>query len=94
MSQEVDTIGLVRDYLSHNLEASMSAANFLVSIQRQENQGWQGNIQWLDTGKTVHFRSELEMLLLIEEATRMTQPKEQKRSWDKSETLRVLKNSL
>lgn len=75
-------------------EANMSASNFLVSIQRQENQGWQGSIQWLDTGKTVHFRSELEMLLLIEEATQMSQPKEEKRSWEKSTSLKVLKNSL
>lgn len=44
------------------------SSNFLVSIYRQENHSWQGVIQWLDTGKKVHFRSQLEMIMLMQEA--------------------------
>jgi hypothetical protein len=44
---------------------NIGGANFLVSIQRQDNHSWQGSIQWVDTGKKMHFRSELELLNLI-----------------------------
>jgi len=43
--------------------------NFLISIYHQENHSYQGTIQWIDTGKKVSFRSELELLNLIHEAT-------------------------
>lgn len=42
--------------------------NFLITIYHQENHSWQGIIQWLDTGKKIHFRSELEMMQLLNEA--------------------------
>ncbi len=60
---------------------SMGGTNFLVSIHHQDNCSWQGVIQWLDTGKTIHFRSALEMLSLIEEATEVHESTS-KRSWD------------
>ncbi len=47
----------------------MNGTNFLVSIYHQENQSWQGSIQWLDSGKKVHFRSQLELMNLMNEAT-------------------------
>lgn len=56
--------------------------NFLVSIYHQENHSWQGVIQWLDTGQKVHFRSELEMLLLMQEAAGTTS--DEQRSWVKN----------
>lgn len=51
-----------------NNATQIGGTNFLVSIYHQENQSWQGAIQWLDTGKKVHFRSELEMLNLMQQA--------------------------
>ncbi len=47
---------------------SLGGSNFLVSIHYQENQSWQGVIQWLDTGAKAHFRSVFEMLSLIDKA--------------------------
>lgn len=42
--------------------------NFLISIQYQDNHTWQGYIEWLEAGERLHFRSELEMLSLIQNA--------------------------
>lgn len=42
--------------------------NLLISIYHQENHSWQGSVQWLDTGQKVHFRSELELVNLMNQA--------------------------
>lgn len=47
---------------------TVGGTSFLISIYHQENQSWQGAIQWLDTGQKTHFRSELELLNLIHNA--------------------------
>lgn len=57
--------------------------NFLVSIYHQENHSYQGSIQWLDTGKKMNFRSGLELLNLIHEATNANKKEEQAlRTWN------------
>lgn len=63
---------------------NIGGTNFLISIYFQENHSWQGSIQWLDTGNTVHFRSELELMNLINEAVQSNQQDEQKslRKWN------------
>ncbi|MDA3846118.1 MAG: hypothetical protein PF505_06160 [Vallitaleaceae bacterium] len=62
---------------------NIGGANFLVSIQRQDNHSWQGSIQWVDTGKKMHFRSELELLNLIHGAvTDSTDDEESFRTWE------------
>ena len=43
---------------------------FHVVIQFAENYTWQGKIQWLEGRKSLHFRSLLELMRLIDEATR------------------------
>ncbi|HEY5560210.1 MAG TPA: hypothetical protein VIK72_00385 [Clostridiaceae bacterium] len=45
-----------------------TSSTFLVNIKYQQNTSWQGTIQWLDGKQTRHFRSCLELMLLIEEA--------------------------
>ncbi|MGH4140366.1 hypothetical protein [Clostridium sp.] len=47
------------------IEASTA---FLVRIKYRQNTSWQGTIQWLDGKQTRHFRSCLELVMLIEEA--------------------------
>ena len=65
-----------------------SSSNFLISIHHQENHSWQGVIEWLDTGKKIHFRSELEMLNLISMAVQSQQDESnQLRSWKESQKL-------
>jgi hypothetical protein len=42
-----------------------SSTSFLVKIQYRQNTSWQGTIQWLEGKKSKHFRSFLEMMMLI-----------------------------
>ncbi|MDN5351823.1 MAG: hypothetical protein PWQ12_742 [Clostridiales bacterium] len=70
----------------------IGGSNFLVSVQHTENHSWQGYIQWLDTGRKIHFRSELEMLTLMQEAVQRSQPSETPfRSWDDDQRIYMMK---
>lgn len=44
------------------------SCKFLVRIQYRQNTTWQGTIQWLDGKKSKHFRSLMELIMLIQEA--------------------------
>ncbi len=59
--------------------------DFYISICHQENHSWQGFIQRLDNGKTIHFRSELELIGLLNEAAVSTKntSDEKLRNWMK-----------
>ncbi|SMP67988.1 hypothetical protein [Anoxynatronum buryatiense] len=54
--------------------------HFLIRIQYQQNNSWQGTIQWLDNRKIIPFRSTLEMILLMEEALVLHAGKDQQQS--------------
>ncbi len=43
-------------------------STFMVEVQFQQHNTWQGTIHWLDGKKTQHFRSSLEMMKLMEDA--------------------------
>lgn len=43
-------------------------ATFTIQIQFLQNATWQGTITWSEGGKSLKFRSELEMLKLMMEA--------------------------
>jgi hypothetical protein len=43
---------------------------FIVKISNCQNGTWQGKIIWADENRSRHFRSMLEMLKLMDEATR------------------------
>lgn len=59
--------------------------NFLITVHHQENYSWQGSIQWIDTGEKIHFRSELEMITLMNEAIKTNQNNEEHvRNWSNS----------
>lgn len=45
-----------------------SQVRFLIQIQYRQNSSWQGRIVWLDTKKTMVFRSFLELGMLMREA--------------------------
>lgn len=63
-------------------QPSNFGTNFLVSIHHQENHSWQGVIEWLDTGKKIHFRSELELMNLIHDAVQVSNVVEEpNRTW-------------
>jgi hypothetical protein len=48
--------------------SSPSLCSFLVQILYYQNATWQGTIHWIEGRKTKGFRSEFEMLKLLEEA--------------------------
>lgn len=69
-----------------------TSSNFLISIYHQENHSWQGVIHWLDTGEKIHFRSELEMLQLIQSAVREnSESKEEIRNWNEAQKIKLAK---
>lgn len=53
---------------SNATKSMSSGASFLVQIHHAEHQSWQGSVQWLDTGEVLHFRSALELTLLMDQA--------------------------
>lgn len=67
-----------------------SSTNFLITIHHHENHSWQGVIQWLDTGKTVHFRSALELMNLMQDAVQaQNQLEDSLRSWNDGKLFNV-----
>lgn len=46
----------------------LETTSFLIKVQYRQNTSWQGTVQWLGGNQTRHFRSCLELLMLIEEA--------------------------
>ncbi len=64
--------------------------NFLIRIQYGQHHSWQGTIQWLDGGKTLPFRSMLEMIYLMEDAIQIhtgDEWKNQFRHWEGKEEI-------
>lgn len=68
------------------------STNFLVTIHHTENFSFQGVIEWLDSGDKIHFRSALELMHLMEEATlKSTSSETRMRSWNNTNSLKLLK---
>ena len=44
----------------------VSGSQFYINVRYQQNSTWQGNVQRLDTGETINFRSALELMTLME----------------------------
>ncbi|HAS73222.1 MAG TPA: hypothetical protein DCS67_03665 [Clostridiales bacterium UBA8960] len=70
----------------------LKSNNFLISINRRENHSWQGTIQWLETGKKLHFRSEMEMLKLMSDAI-LTEEDETFRDWDDAPLIQLARSN-
>lgn len=63
----------------------VGGSTFLIRIYFKQHANWQGTIQWLETGKTVPFRSVLELISLLNEAVDKNVPAEEGlnfRSWE------------
>lgn len=48
------------------------APTFFIRVHFRQNATWQGSIQWLERGGSRHFRSMLEMIMLMKEAVDMS----------------------
>ena len=47
-------------------------ATFIIKVLFRQNATWQGKIQWAEKNKTQNFRSDLEMLKLMDDALRIS----------------------
>ena len=62
---------------------------FIVKVKYNQNYSMQGSIQWIEKGKIVNFRSEMELLSLLSESV----DNKEIRSWeDDHSILSILKN--
>ena len=57
-------------------EGSATGHTFRIRIYCQQHASWQGAITWLEKEKTIRFRSGLEMLKLMMEATNLSSDQE------------------
>lgn len=58
-------------------------ATFIIRVQQRQNSTWQGRITWVDEDKTMHFRSILELIKLIESGIKASDPEpEEERDLD------------
>ena len=60
----------------------LGGTSFLVTIRQTENMNMQGVIHWLDTNQKVGFRSTLELLSLMAQASGHEQSKSDTRKWE------------
>lgn len=70
------------DKCSNTCTEKTKNSSFLLKIKYQQNHSVQGTIQWIETRKTVCFRSLLELIFLIKEAAMNNM---EIRSWDGNE---------
>ena len=49
-------------------------ATFIVQVQYQQNCTWQGQVTWSQKNDCKHFRSELELIKLIDSAAEESKP--------------------
>lgn len=47
---------------------NFSGATFIIDVKSNENHSWQGNLTWVNTTKSVNFRSALELIKIIDSA--------------------------
>lgn len=59
-----------RDVVGH----SGKMCTFIVYIQYRQNATWQGEVSWVEKGKSMKFRSALELLKLIDNAMYAIEP--------------------
>jgi hypothetical protein len=68
----------------NNKSKLIKNTSFLLKINYHQNHSIQGSIQWLEKRKTVYFRSLMELILLLKEAS---SDSTELRSWFKDEGL-------
>ncbi|WP_283610297.1 hypothetical protein [Faecalispora anaeroviscerum] len=52
-------------------------ATFVVDMLYRQHSTWQGNLRWVEGNKESAFRSEIELLSLMDSAMKLTKEKEQ-----------------
>lgn len=67
-----------------SLEPVAGSPTFVIRVLFRQNATWQGSIQWLEGKQTRQFRSEYEMLKLMDEAMRASaaETEEARATWE------------
>ena len=65
---------------------SRSKETFIVKVEHCENETWQGHVTWAEENKSVHYRSALELIKLIDGAMRGRQIAKQDKDNDEEGT--------
>lgn len=55
---------------------SKKSGTFIVKVEKTQNENWQGRVTWADENKSQHFRSTLELLMMIDNALQKSQTNE------------------
>jgi len=58
----------MEDY-NNNYNTRIKNSSFILKIKYNQNHTIQGTIQWLEQKKTIYFRSLMELVALLQEAT-------------------------
>ena len=66
-------------------DIKISEHSFLVQIRYRQNSSWQGNVQWIEAGKTQHFKSCMELIRLMDIALLSEAEEKEKIGWDDGE---------
>ncbi len=53
-------------------------ATFLIQILNRQHATWQGTVKWLENNQEIPFRSELELIRLMDSAMEAESPAEQR----------------
>ncbi len=67
----------------HESQKPSPGANFLIQVQYRHNSSWQGRIVWLDTKKSMVFRSFMELVMLMQEDLGQASCIDQLNAWEK-----------
>ena len=69
--------------LYFNRQGQRNAAQiFEITVRFMQNHTWQGEIKWLQGNQSQHFRSALEMIMLMDEALTNGEEDREPVSWD------------
>ncbi|OJV62997.1 MAG: hypothetical protein BGO41_09845 [Clostridiales bacterium 38-18] len=72
-------------------QLNVGGTNVLVTIYGDDDLELQGLIQWLDSGRKIHFRNAFELLSLLEEAVAIQNNREiTRRTWNESTSTKGL----
>jgi len=70
-------------HLKHHEGSSKSSCTFDIHVRFRQKATWQGQIHWLERGVRLDFRSELEMLRLMDKAMIDAQESSEQVTWQR-----------
>lgn len=60
-----------RPDIGHIIIEQKESATLILHIKYRQNNSWQGTVEWLEAKKTLHFRSALELIKIIDSTNQL-----------------------